>query len=232
MKTTPKRLAIIPARGGSKRIKNKNIKLFHGRPIIHYSLEYTVNSKLFDKIHVSTDSDAVRHSVSEFGINIEFQRPDHLCDDFTTLFEVIKYTVLKYKDLGESFDEIWLIMACAPLICKEDLITAAKNFNPKNKLMIAVSEMPIHASWAYEKNENGLLEFIKPEGYNYRSQDLEFNYYDAGAFAILTNDLFKKEKLITSPIQPYYLPKNRAVDIDTEDDWRFAEALYKINLKR
>lgn len=226
MISSRKRLAIIPARGGSKRIKNKNIRMFHHRPIIHHTLDYTVKSDLFQTIHVSTDADQIRQSVQDFGLNIDFKRPDHLSGDDTTLFDVLKFTVSEYNRLGQNFDEIWLIMACAPLTLADDLIEAARIFDPNQGLMIAVAEMPVPVEWAYTPTDQGLLKFVQPEGHQFRSQDLSSCYYDAGAFAVFTENQFQQDHFTASPIQPYYLPKHRSVDIDTEDDWILAESLF------
>ena len=223
------RLAIIPARGGSKRIEKKNIKMFHGRPMIHHTLEYTSKSELFDTIHVSTESEEIRNSVLEFGLKIDFERPENLSDDNTTLFEVIKFTVSKYAQIGKYFDEIWLIMACAPLTSTNDLEKAAVEFDHEHGLMIAVAEMPVPIEWAYTKTDDDILEFANPENYKFRSQDLTASYYDGGAFAIFTQKHLKQSSFSASPIQPFYLPKQRAIDIDTNDDWVFAEALYEVN---
>lgn len=221
-----KRLAIIPARGGSKRIKNKNIRMFHNRPMIHHTLNYAFKSNLFHTIHVSTDAKEIKQSVRDFGLNIDFERPEHLSGDDTTLFEVLKYTVAEYKRLGLNFDEIWLLMACAPLILADDLIEAARIFNHDQGLMIAVAEMPIPMEWVYTTSDKGLLKLVWPEGYQFRSQDLSSYYYDAGAFAVFTENQFQQDRFTASPIQPYILPKHRSVDIDTEDDWVLAEALF------
>jgi N-acylneuraminate cytidylyltransferase len=227
MISSRKRLAIIPARGGSKRIKNKNIRKFHHRPMIHHTLDYTVKSNLFHTIHVSTDDKDIRKSVLDFGLNIDFERPNHLSGDHTTLFDVLKFTVAEYNCLGQNFDEIWLIMACAPLTIADDLIEAARTFDPNQGLMIAVGEMPVPLEWAYTSHGKNLLKFVQPKGYQFRSQDLSSYYFDAGAFAIFTENQFHKDHFMASPIQPYHLPKHRSVDIDTEDDWVMAEALFR-----
>ena len=122
-----KRLAIIPARGGSKRIKNKNIKNFCGEPIINYIISTARESKLFNKIHVSTESNLIKEVVENNGLSIDFMRPETLSDDFTPLMPVLSFVLNTYISMGYQFDEIWLLMACAPLIDKNDLISASKN---------------------------------------------------------------------------------------------------------
>ena len=123
-----KRLLIIPARGGSKRIKNKNIKKFNNKPIIFYSIESAKKSKLFNKIHVSTDSRKISNVVKKKGIEVDFLRPKKISDDKTALHDVYKFVVQKYEKLGFSFNEIWTLMPCAPNINYKDLISASKFF--------------------------------------------------------------------------------------------------------
>ena len=107
-----KRLLIIPSRRVSKRIKNKNIKIFKGKPIISYSIEIARKSKLFSKIHISTDSDVVKNISSRYGIKTDFMRPKYLSDDRTGLMDVYSYVVNKYKQIGEIYDEIWFLLTC------------------------------------------------------------------------------------------------------------------------
>ena len=130
MKT--RRLAIIPARGGSKRIKKKNIKQFLGKPIISYSIETALKSNLFSKIHVSTDSLEIKKISEKNKINIDFMRPKNLANDNVGLIEVLKFVANKYKNLGYKFDEVWLIMPCSPLINYKDLIKASKIYKKNN----------------------------------------------------------------------------------------------------
>ena len=124
-----KRLLIIPARKNSKRIKDKNIKSFHGKAIISYSIELALKSKLFNKIHISTDNKKIKKISNNFGIELDFIRPKRISDDKTGLMEVYYYVVKKYKNMGMIFDEIWFLSACSPLITSKDLQKASKFFN-------------------------------------------------------------------------------------------------------
>ena len=128
MNNLNKRLAIIPARIGSKRIPQKNIRDFFGKPMIYYALETVIKSKLFDKIHVSTDSDLIIDLVNEFGLLVDFKRPEELSDDITPLMPVLKFVVEEYLKIGETFNEVWMIMPCSPLINENDLLRASKMF--------------------------------------------------------------------------------------------------------
>ena len=116
-----KRLAIIPARGGSKRILNKNIKNFCGKPIISYIIETASNTNLFSKIHISTEDKEIFNLVSSMGLVPDFERPKNLADDHTPLMPVIKYVVEKYKKINQTYEEVWLLFPCSPLITESDL---------------------------------------------------------------------------------------------------------------
>ena len=113
-------LVIIPARGGSKRIKNKNIKNFCGKPMINYIIDEALESKLFEKIHVSTDCLEIKEIVQKNNLKIDFMRPSSLADDHTPIMPVLSYVIKKYFEKNLYFDEIWLLYACSPLIDSSD----------------------------------------------------------------------------------------------------------------
>ncbi len=221
-----KRLAVIPARGGSKRIPKKNIKAFKGKPIIAHTIHYAKTSALFDKIHVSTESKKIMSVVREHGLNIDFMRPRHLADDHIPLIEVINFVVKNYGEKNEFYDEIWLLMPCAPLISAEILVSAARKFDAGLSPMLSVAEMPAPIEWAYHKHKENCLRLNKPEFQLTRSQDLQPAYYDAGIFAVYTHDMLNSLDKIGDAIQPYILPRHIAIDIDNENDWLLAEMIY------
>ena len=146
-----KRLLIIPARSGSKRIKNKNIKFFFNKPMIHYSIQTALKSKLFDEIHVSTDSTKVLSFTSKFNLNNKFLRPKYLSDDKTPIFDVLEFVINKYERLGKKFNEIWSMSACSPLIMVNDLKKASKLLlkNP-DKIILPVSAYPVPIEWVFD----------------------------------------------------------------------------------
>ena len=117
-----KRLLIIPARSGSKRIKNKNIKNFVGKPMIYYPINTAIKSKLFTKIHVSTNSKKISKLAESFGVMNDFYRPKNLSNDKASLFPVYKFVVNNYLLLGQKFDEVWCILPCSPFLDKNDLV--------------------------------------------------------------------------------------------------------------
>ncbi len=189
-----KRLLIIPARSGSKRIKNKNIKIFNGKPIIFYSILEALKSGLFSNIHVSTDSTRIKKIVEKIGLKIEFLRPKHLAGDYTPTVDVLRYVYNKFKKKNFLYDEIWCLTPCSPLIKSFDLISSSKLLKKhRNKIVISVSKYNVPIEWAFTKKKNKLIP-VKKNFYKKRSQDLEFKYHDSGNFVGIPNSFFFKKK--------------------------------------
>lgn len=229
-----RRLAIIPARGGSKRIPNKNIRNFCGQPMISYVLRTIELSSLFTTVHVSTESELVSNVASECGFPPDFSRPAVLADDYTPIMPVLRYVVKTYLERGQSFDEVWSLMACSPLIESEDLISAAKMFQQsesKHPLM-TVSEFPVPIEWAFSRNEEGYLTPVQSGMLSARSQDLNKHYYDTGSFCVFPTSRILMSEGPGSDLDfiGFILPKGSTVDIDDQQDWNVAEALYQKKL--
>ncbi len=226
------RLAIIPARGGSKRIPKKNIRNFCGKPMISYIIKSAEESNLFNKIHISSDSLEIINCVKNLGYEPDFKRPDYLSGDYTTIMEVLKFVVEKYKSLNQIFDEIWLLMACSPLIKSSHLIEAATQYKDSSiDKLLAITEYSVPIDWAFKMDKKNNLYPIYPGKFSIRSQDIKKTYYDAGAFAI-----FKNKNILISDTNKndegfvgYVLNKNVAIDIDDQYDWDIAESMYKLN---
>lgn len=231
-----KRLAIIPARGGSKRIPNKNIRDFCGRPMITHVLSAARESGLFAAIHVSTESQSIRDVAAGFGLPPDFPRPDELADDHTPIMPVLRYVGEEYARRGKKFDEIWLLMACAPLIDAQDLAKAAMLFRDagREQPLLAVSEYPAPIEWAFDRGANGALTPVQAGMFAVRSQDLEKRYFDAGSFAVFPASLVLESQGAGSDsgFIGYVLPKGTAIDIDDEHDWQLAEAIYRVRAAR
>tara|TARA_Y100000590_G_C15557756_1_gene953496 strand:+ start:443 stop:1135 length:693 start_codon:yes stop_codon:yes gene_type:complete len=225
-----KRLLIIPARGNSKRIKLKNIKLFNGKPIIQYSIKNALKSKLFNKIHVSTENNKTIKLLTK--LKFDFKRPKQLSGDDVSTLKVLKYVVGEYKKRGEIFDEIWCLSACAPLLSHRDLLKASNLLKKyKNKIIITVSEYAIPIEWAFRKRTNNSLSPLHVGAYKKRSQDIKKSYFDTGDFICMNNNIFSRISNNTKIDKLYHglvIPKRRAIDIDDIDDWRIAEAYSKV----
>jgi len=226
-----KRLAIVPARGGSKRLPNKNIREFCGKPMIAHILEAARQSELFETIHVSTDDEKIGNVVTELGFLPDFIRPPELATDFIPIMPVMKYVAETYKQLGDEFDQIWLLMTCAPLIMPQDLCEAAlkmdahKGANP----IMGVAPYPAPVEWAFDLADDGMLIPAEPGKFSIRSQDLGVKYYDAGSFAGFPSQhvLYSDGAGSDCDFVAHILPSERVVDIDNEDDWRLAEAIFR-----
>ena len=229
-----KRIAIVPARGGSKRIPHKNIRDFCGKPIISYILDAARESGLFDKIHVSTDSPEIVDIVQTLGFTVDFMRPKELADDVTPIMPVLKYVIEEYKKSGNQFDEVWLMMPCAPLISSADLHAASRTQLRKNQSLQCIVEYPVPIEWAYEKSENNELVPVYPGMFAIRSQDLGKKYFDAGAFYVYPYNsvLNSTGPGSNNDYLGFLLPKNKVIDIDDEEDWKIAEALYQALVSR
>ncbi len=226
-----RRIAIIPARANSKRIPKKNIKDFCGRPIISYVIEAALESGLFDEIHVSTDCHEIADLVISLGVGAHFLRPTHLADDHTPIMPVLKFVLDTYLRQGCKFDNVAMLMACAPMITVSDLTSAAALFDAHHgkRAVIGVSEYPCPIEWAFRRQSNGVLVPMQPGMFSVRSQDLAKAYYDAGQFCFMSServfsavDAGSDQNFIGFPIQ-----RHQAIDIDTLDDWRFAELLFR-----
>ena len=229
-------LAIFLARGGSKRIKNKNILTFFSKPIIQYGLHEAKKSKLFSKIHVSTESIKIRKIVNKLGFDIDFLRPKKLAGDKIESVEVIKYIIDEYKKRGLKFDIIFNIMPASPLIKSSDFHKALQIFKKKKmKYPLQVfSKYPAPIEWAFNINKNQIAKPIYPSKILKLSQSFKNYYYESGPFSIFPISIFEKNKkfsFIKKGFLPYILPNYRAVDIDSLEDLKMAKALFKEKAK-
>ncbi|MBT3717510.1 MAG: acylneuraminate cytidylyltransferase family protein [Gammaproteobacteria bacterium] len=220
-----KRLAIIPARGGSKRIPRKNIKPFLGKPMILHVLEEISKDGLFDEIHVSTEDEEILQLVTNAGYPPPFRRDPLLSDDYTPLNQVLRAVVERYKAEGQTFDTIVLIFATAALMEVASLRAAIHQFEAveESAEMISVARYPAPIEWAMRMDESGQLHPAQPEKLSVRSQDLEEGWYETAEFVIYDErSLLEKNINILRmgfPIQ--YL----SIDIDSIEDWVLAEKL-------
>lgn len=225
-----KNIAIIPARGGSKRIPKKNIKDFLGKPIIAYSIEMALNTKLFSKVIVSTDDQEIQGVAIKYGAEVPFIRPKEIADDFTGTHEVIGHAVKWLEDNGETMDYVCCIYPTAPLIQKDDLIKGFEIIKTgKWNSIIAATNFSYPIFRSFKNLPDGGLKMIFPEHYNSRSQDFPEVYHDAGLFCWSEPETWK------APPEGYSeknsivkIPSYRIQDIDTLDDWKKAEIIYEI----
>ena len=175
-----RRLLIIPARGGSKRIKNKNIKIFYNKPVIYYPLSAAKNSKLFKKIHVSTESKKINSVVEKLGFKNDFYRDKKLSKNNVGIIEVINFVIKKYKEKNFFFDEVWCMYASSSLINKNDLIKISKSFLKQPNSFLTISKFPAPIYWAFKKKNNRKLKPIYPKKLKINSEKFGDFYYDNG----------------------------------------------------
>jgi N-acylneuraminate cytidylyltransferase len=224
------KIAILPARGGSKRVKGKNIIDFLGKPMISYPLEAARNSGLFDKIHVSTDSEEIARVVEKLGFPVDFPRSKETADDHSPVMEVARFVLKEYEKRGQRFSSFALIMPCSPLLLAEDLVKSYKLFEQHQRQhpVLSVCEFPTPIEWAFEEQRDGTITVANPDLLLIRSQDLKKKFFDTGTFSIQNSEaiLGSNAKVFKSFV-PYVLPKERAVDIDSIEDLEFAKLLMR-----
>jgi N-acylneuraminate cytidylyltransferase len=235
MNTNPeiRRLAIIPARGGSKRIPGKNIRPFLGKPIIAYSIETAVTSGLFDEVMVSTDSEEIAEVAGRYGAKVPFWRSAARSDDHATLADVALEVLTQYSEKGMEFDYFCCLLPAAPLINTINLTEAFERLvsgNYSSVFPVVKFNYPILRSLKIE-NEHVSMNWPKFE--KSRSQDLPDSFHDAGQFYWMKTSNFMLEKKFFSWNSGAILLNELGVqDIDTETDWLMAELKYKILYNR
>ena len=222
-------LCVIPARGGSKRIPRKNIKLFGGKPMIVWSIEAAMECRVFDRIIVSTDDVEIAAKSRECGAEVPFMRPAGLSDDHTGTSPVIAHAIDWCIENGFEPQNICCIYATAPFILSTDIL---KGFNIIKKgnvdFVFSVTEFPFPIQRAIKLCPNGGVEMFEPSKFNKRSQDLVKAYHDAGQFYWGTTLSWKSGQHIFGPKSfPIYLPRYRVQDIDNPEDWDYAELIFK-----
>jgi pseudaminic acid cytidylyltransferase len=231
-----KRLAIIPARKGSKRIKNKNTREFSGVPMIHHILKAAKCSDLFFHIHVSTDCEKVASISSQIIGDVKFLRPASLADDKTPILDVLLYCMSQFEERGWDFDEYWLLMACSPLLSAKDLNLIAADFEQKvvsanhpAQKMLSVAKYPAPIDWAYTVNDHGELEPLHPQKITEASEVFKDHYFDAGSFCVYTKNGLRQSVAdgYSTGYVPFVLPAHKCIDIDTQEDWDFALKMYQ-----
>lgn len=228
-------VAVIPARGGSKRIPDKNTKLFAGKPIMAYSIEAARASGVFDRIIVSTDSEKIARIAREYGADTPFMRPAELSDDFTPTAPVLMHTLEMLEESGFSPEYLCCIYATAPFVRPEFIVKGLELVMRDGVTSaFSVTTFPFPILRALGITKNGALKMRWPEYEMVRSNDLEEAYHDAGQFYWLEHSSFCREKkLYGSNAMPVILPRYLVQDIDTPEDWKTAELMFEsINGKR
>ena len=224
-----KSIAIITARGGSKRIPRKNIKPFLGKPIIEYSIEAAIQSGIFDEVMVSTDDKESAEVAKKAGAKVPFLRSAETSNDYAKTADVIEEVIMQYRKLGQEFDEICCIYPTAPFITPKTLRQAMETLETTG----ADSVLPV-VRFSFPPQRCVVMdgEFLTPkwpECMPMRSQDLEPMYHDCGQFYCMNTKRFLEEKnVIMQKTAPFIQAEERVQDIDTEEDWKIAEMKYRM----
>lgn len=229
-------VAIIPARGGSKRIPKKNIKKFCGQPMIAYSIQAAKASGCFERIIVSTDDQAIASVAIEYGAEVPFFRPKELSDDFTGTIPVIRHAIeMLEQQNAKPISAACCIYATAPFIQPLDIITGLKQLqnNVDCLYSFSVTSYPYPIQRAIKVTHDKRTEMFQPEFFNVRSQDLEDAYHDAGQFYWGRKEAWLNEKnIFSSHSMPIILPRYRVQDIDTQEDWLSAELMFEMIMRK
>lgn len=224
-------IAIIPARGGSKRIPKKNIKEFCGKPVISYSIKAALESACFDEVMVSTDDRDIAEMAIKMGAKVPFFRSKENSDDFSVTTDVLREVLEEYENCGKFFRYGCCIYSTAPFVTASKLKRAMNMLRESN----ADSVLPVvEFSFPPQRGvviKNGVIEMLHPEHLNTRSQDLERVYHDCGQFYCFNINSFKEErKLLMNNTIPYILDELEAQDLDSYTDWTLAELKFKMKV--
>jgi len=224
------RVAIIPARGGSKRIPRKNIKSFAGIPMIAYSIKTAQKSGLFEKIIVSTDDEEIADIARSYGADVPFMRPKELSDDHTATIPVIAHAIQTLQEQGDVIEAVCCIYATAPFTRFEDINRAYEALvNCQKSYAFPVTTFPFPIFRGVKRDDDGNIEMFWPEYFSTRSQDLPDAYHDVGQFYWGLNEAWMEGRAIFSDAATtIVLPRHLVQDIDTPEDWTRAELMYKV----
>lgn len=219
------RIAIVPARGGSKRIPNKNIALVAGRPLLAWTLDAITASEVFDTVHVSTDSPAIADVAAACGHPVPFLRDPALADDTTPLRPVLRWVLERLAEGGGDPDVVAFVAPTAALLEPSDLRVAVERFVQLDatRPVLGVAPYPAPTEWAFDLRDDGVLDPVEPATHASRSQDLRAHWYDAGLFSIWSPALLRSDE--PPPPVGHPLPPHRAVDVDVSEDLHLLEVL-------
>lgn len=222
-----KAICIIPARGGSKRIPKKNIKEFHGKPIIAYSIKTALESGLFEEVMVSTDCEEIKKISRKYGAEVPFLRSETNSNDFATTVDVVNEVIEAYREKDMTFDKICVLYPCAPLASKVELMKANQMLTEKCDCVIPVVKFgfpPLRSFEIYASK----LRYKWPEFEKSRSQDLDELYHDAGQWYFFKNQVSSHKSLVKKSTSPLILEPIKVQDIDTISDWEMAELKFHV----
>lgn len=223
-------IALIPARGGSKRIPRKNIRPFRGRPMIAWSIEAARAAGCFDRILVSTDDEEIAAVARSHGAEVPFLRPAHLADDQATTKAVVLHAIHWCDQQGLAPQAVCCLYATAPFVQPTDLLAAGQLLGqaPTGSFVFTATSFAFPIQRAIHIDTAGCSAMFHPEHFNTRSQDLEEAFHDAGQFYWASPEAWATSRNLFDDGRPLILPRWRVQDIDTEEDWTRAELLHQL----
>ena len=221
------KMCVIPARGGSKRIPRKNIKHFHGKPMIAYAISAALDSKAFDQVIVSTDDDEIAQVAIKYGAEVPFVRPSELADDHTPTVQVIAHAIAQCQSMGLNIQEVCCIYPSVPFISSRDLYLAYEQLLTSGAhYVFPVTSFPSPIQRALRRLPDGRVNPLYPEHVATRTQDMEPCYFDVGQFYWGRKNAWLDGLNIHLSGSTFVIPEWRVVDIDTFADWKRAELIY------
>lgn len=223
-----KRIAIITARSGSKGVKDKNIKLLNGKPLMLYSIEAAINSNAFDSVFVSTDSKLYAEIAEKAGADAHFLRSDDNSTDKAGSWDTVREVVSRFEDEGGFFDEIMLLQPTSPLRTTEDILNAIDVMRDKDALAVeSLSEMDHSPLWSNTLPDDGNMDNFFNEYSNSPRQALPTYYRENGAIYLIKRELLNERdsEMFQNKCYAYVMPRERSIDIDTELDFKLAEVM-------
>lgn len=231
-KIKPRIIAIIPARSGSKGLKDKNIKLLNGKPLIAYSIEAAFDSGLFDIIHVSTDSEKYAKLAREYGADVPFLRDKKNAGDTSSSWDVVREVIKKYANRGQVFDTCILLQPTSPMRTSDDIKSAYELFVSKEaKSLTSVTEVEHPIQWCFKlDNTYSMKDFALSPDKDKRRQELDKYYRENGSIYIINTDNIMNPlfDFYTDRCFAYIMPVEKSIDIDTLQDFTIAETIMKI----
>lgn len=225
-----RRIAIIPARSGSKGLKDKNIKELSGKPLIAYSIEAALASKMFDKIFVSTDSQKYADIAIQYGADASFLRSEENSSDTAGSWDVIREVISKLKDMGEEYDEVMLLQATSPLRTVEDIVKSIELLHEKKgNAVVSLTECDHSPIWCNTLPEDKSMDNFDREEYKDLPRQMlpKFYRYNGAIYLVTAEELHNKEHMLEKGCYAYVMPQNRSIDIDTALDFMIAETIMK-----
>ncbi len=224
-------LAVIPARGGSKRIPRKNVREFCGQPMIAYSIQAALASEVFQRVIVSTDDPEVAQVALKYGAEVPFMRPAHLADDYAITVDVISHAIEELSQDNWICEHVCCIYATAPFIAAQDIRQSFETIrNSAFDYVFPATTFPYSIFRALQQSADGATSMIFPEYVNTRSQDLPEALHDAGQFYWGRSAAWQnRSPILSGNSAALRIPRSRVQDIDTEEDWHYAEILFRMS---